>query len=385
MSRRRKRIAVVTGTRAEFGLLRSTLAAIQAEPRLVLGVVIAGMHLLKRHGYTAAEVLADGWPVIGTAPMQRGDEDPLDPARGLARGVARIAEIIADWHAHAVCVLGDRVEALAGALAGAATRRHVVHIHGGDVALGETDDRYRHAITKLADVHLVASRDAARRVRRMGERPDRVFLVGAPGLDDIRAFVERTRAHAAAGGEAGAFTDAPYALVIFHPTGRSPSREKADMLSILRGVERSGLSGVVVYPNSDPGASGIIAAIRTRRRSPRWRVFRSLSRERFLAVFARAHVLVGNSSAGIIESAAIGTPAINIGDRQAGRLRPKNYVFDAPADADAIAALIRRLLTSRWRPRRVTPYGDGQAGRRIAAILAAADFPLPAPRKQITC
>ena len=357
-----RRIAVVTGTRAEYGLLQSTMEAIAAHPRLTLGVVVTGMHLLKRFGYTVRGIERDGWPIDARIPMQRGDDDPLDQAAGLARGVKGIAAVLERSRTDIVVILGDRIEAMAGALAATTTGRFIAHIHGGDVAPGHVDEALRHAITKLAHIHLVASKDAARRVGRLGECPERVHLVGAPGLDRLLTLVR----------ESPPQPKSSTALVLHHAHGRSPAVERRVMASVLRAVHAHRLSGIVVYPNTDPGHSGVIQAIEdaAAKRNGQLRVVRSLDRDDFLRTLIGARVLVGNSSSGIIEAATAGVPSVNIGTRQVGRLRVGRSVIDAGESFTDIRRALGQALAKRPRTSPPTPYGDGRAGRRIADVLA---------------
>jgi UDP-hydrolysing UDP-N-acetyl-D-glucosamine 2-epimerase len=294
--------------------------------------------------------------------MQTGSDDPGDQAIGLGRGIAGIARFLAEHDTDIVLVLGDRIEAFAGAAAAYTSGRIVAHSHGGDVAPGDLDDSLRHSITKLAHIHLPASEDAARRIIRMGEDRDRVHVVGAPGLD--RLFELRANRVPRRNGTA---------LVVQHATGRSRARESRTMTSILRCVRSLGLDATVIYPNSDRGHSGIIEAIdRAGDGFPRGRfsVRRSLPRDEYLGLLLSARVLVGNSSSGIIEAGAAGTPAVNIGRRQQGRLRNGGHVIDCDESAAGIRAGLERAL--RVRPGRPgpCPYGTGGAGRRIAEILA---------------
>jgi UDP-hydrolysing UDP-N-acetyl-D-glucosamine 2-epimerase len=206
------RVAVVTGSRAEYGLLRTAMRAIDAEPRLVLQTIVTGMHLLPGFGSTWKHVVADGFRVAARVPMQRGDDGPLDQVRGISRGVAGIAAALNRLKSDVVLVLGDRIEALAAALAANATGRRLAHVHGGDVAPGDRDDRYRHAISQLADLHLAASQDARRRLIGRGIRSADIVVVGAPGLDELRI---RTRPR----------TPGDTALIVQHAYGRAADRE----------------------------------------------------------------------------------------------------------------------------------------------------------------
>lgn len=375
---RRRRVAVVTGTRAEYGLLRSTARAIDAHPRLRLQLVVAGMHLLKKFGRTIDEITADGWRVDARVPMQSGTDDGLDQAVGLSRGLAGMARFFEGAATDVVVVLGDRVEAMAGALAGVTTGCLVAHIHGGDVAPGDLDEGFRHAITKLAHLHLPATQQAARRIIRLGERPEHVHVVGAPGLDRLLEALGSF-------GQRG-HRKQPWALVLQHPTGRSPQRERRTMASILRALADSHLRPVVIYPNSDRGHTGIIAAIEAAigRAGGNLRVERSLARDDYLRLLADVRVLVGNSSSGIIEAASAGTPAVNVGDRQAGRQRSGRSVIDCGETRDQIRTAIAKALKRRPRLGTRTCYGDGRAGQRIAEVLARAGIDPHLWRKQIT-
>lgn len=416
----RRRVAVLTGSRAEYGLLRGVMAALAHERGVELQVLVCGMHLLKPFGLTVREVEADGWPIIGRVRMQTGDDSPLDGALGLSRGVAGIAEALHRAKSSLLVVLGDRVEAMAGALAATMLRLPLAHIHGGDVAPGDVDDSLRHAITKLATHHFAASQAAARRIRRLGEDAWRIHFVGAPGLDRLRELMEggeraartidsdsrkaelrqgaasrRSMGAAAkvasasrrASSHAGSRTrvERREALVVFHPTGRSPQRERAAMQAILSAVQRAGLRSLIVYPNTDGGSTGIVEAIRShaRRHARDVRVVRSLPRDAFLQALRSAAVLVGNSSAGIIEAPLAGTASVNVGDRQAGRELGGPSVISCSENSAAILRAIRAALGRQRRIPRRTPYGDGRAAARIARLCATLPLGRDIVRKRL--
>ncbi|MCC7292063.1 MAG: UDP-N-acetylglucosamine 2-epimerase (hydrolyzing) [Phycisphaerales bacterium] len=374
---RHRRIAVITGTRAEYGLLRTTIRAVQRHPRLQLQLVATGMHLVRKFGSTVRQIEADGFRVAARVPMQRGTDDALDQAEGLARGVRGIARFLREARSDIVLVLGDRIEAMAGALAGVTTGRIVAHVHGGDVAPGDLDDALRHAITKLAHLHLPATRASMRRVVRMGERREHVFLVGAPGLDELASIL---RAHARAPQRSG------HALIVHHPCGRSAKIEARVMRDLLASVERHGLRRLIVYPNSDRGHQGVIRAIRdhaARSRPGEVSVFRSLPRDEFVRCLSAADVLVGNSSSGIIEAPFVGTPSVNVGARQTGREPGGASVIHVDENSRSISAALARALRTRNRRPAHSVYGDGHAGRKIAEILASIEISEELRRKQI--
>ena len=364
---RRRRIAVVTGTRAEYGLLRSTMEAISRHRSLQLQVVVTGMHLLRRFGHTVDDILDDGWGVDARVPMQCGDDSSLDQAAGLARGVDGIARFCEAAKTDIVLVLGDRIEAMAGALAAVTTGRLLAHIHGGDLAPGDFDDSLRHAITKLAHLHLAATRSAQRRIIRMGETAERVHWVGAPGLDHLAKLVSAAKRN----GRDRAGT--PKALILHHACGRTPAYERRVMSAVLRVVDEGGFDSTCIYPNSDRGHSGTIEAIAVHRRRggpTGFEVVRSLDRDTYLRRLIDADLLVGNSSSGIIEAATAGTAVVNIGPRQLGRERSGNAVVDADETLDSIREAVEKARRKRPIMGSPTVYGDGTAGKRIADLLA---------------
>lgn len=373
MKSERRRVAVITGTRSEYGLLTSVMEAIAAQRRLQLQLVVTGMHLCRRFGMTIQQIKQDGWRIDARVSMQRGDDDPLDQAQGLSRGIAGISRYLAAAKTDIVVVLGDRIEALAGALAAVTTGRILAHIHGGDVAAGDFDDRVRHAITKLAHVHLAASDAAAQRIMRMGEQPQRVFMVGAPGLDRLRELVAMNGRVPKTGRRA---------LIVQHPIGRSAATEGAVMSRILRAAGSERLGGTIILPNSDRGHSGIRQAIADGRQTSKngrdvgssWEVVPSLPRDEYLTRLIAADVLIGNSSSGIIEAGVAGTAVVNIGDRQYGRDHDAGHVVQSSEAATAIRTAIRRALTLPATAAKDSIYGTKPAGPKIARILI--DTPL---------
>jgi len=385
------RVAVVSGTRAEFGLLASPLREMRRRPRLEVRLIAAGMHLLPKFGRTLEHIEQAGFTVDATVSMQSGRDDPCGEALAVGRGVTGLAGVFDRLRSQVVVVLGDRIEAFAAAAAAAAGRRVVAHIHGGDRAAGDVDDALRNAITRLAHVHLVASADARRRLLRMGEPPERIHRVGAPGLDDIRVLRtgDRTPAGRAETDRRvrallGELAGRPYVLILQHPCGHGPAREAAIMRAVLQAVSRADLAGVVLYPNSDPGHDGIVAVIRELRDRRRWRVFRSLPREDFIRLALRARAMVGNSSSGLIESASLGLNAVNVGPRQAGRLKCGPGVIDVPETSAGVFSGLRRALQRRRPAGAASVYGDGRAGARIADVLESLIITPAITRKSLT-
>lgn len=363
------RILVITGSRAEFGLLRPVLRAITKTPSLTLRLCVAGEHLIAG---TIKDV-AKEFTIDHRAAMQRpADRDRLDHARAFALGTARFATILADEQPTWVVVLGDRVEAFAAATAAAVAGIPICHIHGGDRAEGIADEAMRHAITKLAHLHCAASKQSAARLRKLGEPARRVVLTGSPALDDIQPHHYKP----------SAVDTRLCAVVLLHPGGFAGHEAKAARSAVLAAQQLClsrppGSHAQVLLPNSDPGREDITTTYHTLERT----LAKSgqvhfckhhRNREDFLNLLATLRnnrgVLIGNSSAGLIEAAALGVPVVNLGQRQAGRERPNNVLQCNALTASGILAAARRAIARKPKPDR--RFGDAHAGERIATLLA---------------
>jgi GDP/UDP-N,N'-diacetylbacillosamine 2-epimerase (hydrolysing) len=370
---KRRRVCFVTGTRAEFGLMTSTLEAIARHRRLQLQLVVTGVHLDRSRGYTIADVRRSGlaiddvvrWKPASTAAL-------LAKETGLAIG--RLAGAFDRLDPDVVMVVGDRVEAFAAASAAMIGGRAVAHVHGGDRATGLVDDSLRHAITKLAHIHFPATRQSAKRIEMLGERRDRIHVVGAPGLDGIVDDADHNSAERLG-------VDEPFVLLLLHPTDGNPSAEHRRAGVIARAIGRSWEGPVIVIaPNNDPGSEGIFRRWSTRRGN--WLRVMHADRRTFLGLLATCELLVGNSSSGIIEAASFGTPVVDVGDRQHGRERGEN-VCHSTFKFDSICKAIRSCLSAGRGRTSDNIYGDGTAGRRIAKVLATVELSPAGLRKTI--
>ena len=372
----RRRVAIITGSRAEYGLLRPVMLAVRDRPDLELLVIAAGSHLVSP-AETYRDVKADFAGEIAAAiPMQvAGRTGRFEDAEATGIGVSRFARVFARLAPplHWVVVLGDRIEAFAAASAASIGGIAVAHIHGGDRAEGIADEAMRHAITKLAQLHLAATPQSADRIVRMGELPDAVFAVGSPALDGLDAIDPMPAARFS---ELGA----PQALVLMHPVGRSSTNEQRAVAAALEALgERRVLA---LQPNFDAGREGVVRALDGA--GSQVGVLSHLPRADFIALLRRladeGGVLVGNSSAALIEAAALRLPAVDIGPRQNGRERGTNSVHAADEATPAIRAAIDTAL-SLDRASITHPFGDGRAGPRIARLFAETD-PAPLMRKR---
>jgi len=363
-----KKIMIVTGTRAEFGLLRPVMYAVHAQENCELRVVVAGSHLVQP-AVTFREVKAE-FGIADTIPMQTaGQVGRLADVESLGKGISRFGRSLEMNDPDCVVVLGDRIEAFAAASAASIGGYPLVHIHGGDRAEGVADEAMRHAITKMANVHFPATQTSVERIIKMGEDPACVHMVGSSsidGLDEIPPMGD------------GAFAEigSPEVVVLMHPVGRDDADEQAAMEAVLQAMSDKRV--LVLHPNLDPGRRGIMAAIESAPIDVQ--VVPQLVRTQFIGLLKRigsaGGALVGNSSAGLIECSAIGCPSVDIGDRQSGRERCDGWTKHAQEDSSSIRGAFE-TITHADCARSAHPYGDGQTGERIAAILADIDFSAP--------
>jgi GDP/UDP-N,N'-diacetylbacillosamine 2-epimerase (hydrolysing) len=360
-----RRIIYLSGTRADFGLVKSTLQRIAATPGLSLQVAVTGMHLSEAHGSTVDEIRAAGLAVCAEIPLDMATRTGRSMALGVADCLRGMTELLAREQPTFLLLLGDRGEMLAGAIAALHLGVPCVHIHGGELS-GTVDEPVRHAISKLASYHFVATNGSRDRLLRMGEDSSRVFMTGAPGLDGLAELGAMARADCTRA--LGLRGDGPFVLAMFHPVVQQAGEARAQTLALLRAVQRIALPVVWLEPNADAGSLEIIAALDEASLPPGSLRLAHLPRPLFAAAMRHCEVLAGNSSAGIIEAASFGTPVVNIGDRQ--RLRERNpNVADVPPEAQAIEACLRAALGhGRWPCD--NRWGDGRAGERIAGLLA---------------
>jgi GDP/UDP-N,N'-diacetylbacillosamine 2-epimerase (hydrolysing) len=359
-----RHICYVSGTRADFGLMRTTLQAIQTAPDLRLSVIVTGMHLSPRHGGTATEIEAAGLDVAARVEVPLEDATGAAMARNIGTMVIAFTDALERLRPDLVLLLGDRGEMLAGALAAIHLNIPVAHVHGGERS-GTIDEPVRHAISKLSHLHFTATAQARQRLIDMGERADRVWATGAPGLDGLSPAPAVDRATLLA--EQGLDAARPFALLMLHPVHQEAGQAGEQAEALLDALRGTGLQILALMPNSDAGSAELRAALAAAGGASGFALVTHLPRDRFLAAMAFAEIMVGNSSAGIIEAASFGTPVLNVGRRQHLRERNRN-VLDVAADRDAIAQGLAQLLAGgRFAPANL--YGDGRAGERIVRLL----------------
>ena len=362
----RERVAILTTGRQDYGILRSTVHALVDDPGIDLRLWVGGMHLSERYGMTVRLVEEDGAPIHQRLPFLGAD-----PASDAAGALMSTARALAEERPAALLLVGDRTETLAAGMAAVLAQVPIVHLHGGEETEGAVDNAFRHALTKLSALHLVSHADHAARVIQMGEDPARVVVVGAPGLDNVyrsdlpdRAALERS---------VGIALEAPVALVTVHPTTLADD-PLAECRAVAGALDQVSCTVVITQPNADGGGDAIRdfwARWATRR--PRTVVVDALGELRYWAMLRVVDVVVGNSSSGILEAPAAGVPSVNVGDRQAGRLRAPS-TRDVPAVAGQVAIALRSALTAEARADAATmggPYLPGPAAPRVVAALRA--------------
>ena len=373
-----RRIAVVTGSRAEFDIWRPVLAALTETGAFDVELAVTGMHLSPEFGGTASEVEASGYPIAARVETLLSSDTPVGMAKAVGLGIIGFADA---WGANPpdlVFVLGDRFEMLAAAEAAYLLDIPIAHLFGGDLTEGALDDGLRHAITKLSHLHFASNAPAAARLRQMGEAPERVVLSGSPQIDAIRAFepLPLTEVETALGWTWRERT----LLVTFHPVTRGTRSTEAQVDALIAALDRlgddsDGGSGsaawgvIITLPNADAEGRMVRARMEAFAEGRDDVLVRtSLGYRLYYSCMAHAAAVVGNSSSGLYEAPSFGTPTVDIGDRQGARLRGPSVV-NVETDAEAIEAAIRGAVGIPV-DRDASPFGDGTAARKIAAALA---------------
>jgi len=379
-----RRVAVITGGRADYGLLRPLLRALVDDPVFELDVIVTGMHLVPEQGETWREVERDGFRIAEKVNLDIAGDRPTAIARAIGTGVAGMSDAFARMRPDIVVLLGDRFEIFAAAVAAMIARIPIAHIHGGEATYGAMDEAIRHSITKMAQWHCTSTEAYRRRVIQLGEAPERVFFVGAIGLDNIRttALLDRAALERSLQFTLGK----PTFLVTFHPVTLEPnSADQVDAL--LAALDEFPQARVVVtLPNVDTDSRAIRARLTAYASDNQGRVaaFAALGTERYLSMLAHCDAVIGNSSSGFIEAPSFRVPTVNIGDRQMGRIAPPSVIHCRPT-RDEIRQAIRRALDPKFiaslRDMK-NPYGDGYATSRIVDVLRSVPLGEGAIKKQ---
>lgn len=375
-SKATRRICVVTGTRAEYGLLTWVMRAIQESAEFELQTLVTGSHLSPAFGNTWRMIEADGFPISAKADMLVSSDTPVAVAKSMGLGVVGIAQALETLQPDLLLVLGDRYETFCAAQVAMILRIPIAHLHGGEATEGLIDEAIRHSVTKMSHLHFVSAEPYRRRVIQLGEQPERVFTVGAFGLDHLPGFEHTPRRDLEA--DLGISLTPPLFLVTYHPVTLSTD-SNVRVGELIKAFESFPQASIVITgANADTDASAIksmLATFASRRLGPTALV-ETLGQQRYLSVMKLADIVVGNSSSGLLEAPAIGTPSVNVGVRQQGRLSAPS-VINCSENAGSIRRALEQALTPEHRSiaaRCITPYGRPGAAKRTVEILGMQDF-----------
>ncbi|QJQ32765.1 UDP-N-acetylglucosamine 2-epimerase (hydrolyzing) [Sphingomonas lacunae] len=373
----KRKICILTSTRAEYGLLKHLMAEIRSNRSLELQTIVTGSHMSPEFGYTFQEIETDGFAIDARVEILLSSDSVQGVAKAMGLAMISLSDALERLTPDILVILGDRFEILSAAAVALVYNIPIAHLHGGETTEGAIDEAIRHAVTKMASLHFVAAQPYFQRVVQMGELPERVFNFGGLGVDAIGKvdLINRQQLEAELDFRFGEHS----LLITFHPetqTAQSPelqTRALLDALSLL--PEKIGI--LFTMPNADAGGRQISAMIKSYA-DGRTHVatFESLGQRRYLSCLAQVSAVVGNSSSGLTEVPSFGIPTVNIGQRQDGRLRAES-VIDCPATSDAIARALGQALSPEFRrvaQHAINPYGSGGASHAIASTLAEIDL-----------
>ena len=380
----KKTICVVTGSRADFGLFCPLLNTIKKAKDFNLQLIATGSHVSRRFGSTYREIEREGYKITKKVDIQLVSDTEKGICRSIGSGVAGFAAAFNELKPDLIVLLGDRFETLSCAIAAHVSKIPIAHIHGGEITEGAMDDAFRHAITKMSLLHFTSAGEYRRRVIQLGESPDRVFNVGALGIDNVKIckLLDKKLLEKQLG-----FNFAPKnILVTFHPVTLERQSSESQFKELLKAIDGfNGLGVIFTKPNADTGNSAIRDRIDmyVRRNSRKAVSFENLGTLRYLSALKAVNAVVGNSSSGIIEAPSFGIPTVNIGDRQKGRLMAKSVINCAP-QAKQIRNAIKKALSPKFAKLCKTvnnPCGKGNAAEKIYRVIKGSMNNLPNIKK----
>lgn len=367
----RRKICVVSGSRAEYGLLRWPMEEIRACPDLQLQLIVTGMHLAPEFGLTYREIEGDGFRIDRKLEILVSSDSAAGVAKSMGIALIGFADALQELQPDVLLVLGDRFEIFSAVAAAMVARIPVAHLQGGEATEGSFDESIRHCITKMSHLHFVAAEEYRRRVVQLGEQPQHVFLVGGLGVDGVRRvkLLERAALEASLGLKLGARN----LLITFHPAtldAESSAQQMTELFAALDELADTEL--IFTMPNADTEGRTMLGMVqRYVAERPHAHAFVSLGQLRYLSCLRYVDGVVGNSSSGLTEAPTFQIGTVNIGDRQSGRLRADS-VIDCATDRGSIGAALRRLSSPDFRAKLATaknPYGEGGASEKIIAVL----------------
>ena len=366
-----RKICVVTGTRAEYGLMSRLIRMINDSDTTKLQLIATNMHLSSRYGNTYKEILADGINIDKQVPIidERAGDNATETLFSMSRALQGFAKAYAELQPDMVLLLGDRYEILAAATAAMIERIPIAHIHGGEITEGAYDDAIRHSITKMSHLHFPSTEEYRRRIIQMGEQPEMVFNVGALGVENIKKLPLMTKEEIE--------TDLLFTinektiLVTYHPVTLGNHTAEQDIKDFIEALEeRTDLRIIFTMPNSDTGGQTIADAINAfvANNADRAKAYKSLGVKRYLSVMKYAGAVVGNSSSGVLEAPSFGIPTLNIGDRQKGRIAADS-VHNCDTDKDSILKGLDTVMSSTFRKKAAETHNPYDKVGTVQAIF----------------
>ncbi len=367
----KRKICIITGTRAEYGLLRWVMQGIKDDSELTLQIIATGMHLSPEFGLTYREIEKDGFQIDRKVEMLTSSDTPVGIAKSMGVGMIGFADALNDLRPDLIVVLGDRFEIFSAVSAALVARVPVAHLHGGEATVGAFDEALRHSITKMSHLHFVAAEEYRQRVIQLGEQPDRVFLAGGLGIDNIKRLklLDREELESSLDFKLGIKN----LLITFHPVtleNATASDQMAELLAALSDLTDTQL--IFTLPNADTGSRALIKMVEQfAAQHPNAHAYTSLGQLRYLSCIAQVDGVVGNSSSGLAEVPSFRKGTINIGDRQLGRLQAASVINCEPA-RPSIAAALKRLYTTDFQlslSQVRNPYGEGGASEKVVETI----------------
>jgi GDP/UDP-N,N'-diacetylbacillosamine 2-epimerase (hydrolysing) len=379
----KRKISVITGTRAEYGIMRPVLQEIQASKKLQLYLIVTGMHLSKRHGFTINEIKKDGFRIHAIIDIMPRRNSAYYVVTALGRSIVEFSTVFKKLRPDINLVLGDRDEMLASTIAAYHMNIPNAHIHGGDKSQGGIDEYNRHAIAKMSNIHFAATKKSYERIIKMGENPKTVFLTGSPSIDEIRKNKITSKQDLV--------TRYPFnfngneILLLQHSVTTQSELSGKQIKSTLEAIVKTKKPTIAIAPNSDTGSSEIFAYLELYSKKYSFiKLYPSVPRKDFLGMINYCGVLVGNSSSGMIEASYFNTPVINIGIRQEGRERGKNVIDVSKIKVSTIYnAILKGFQMRKKRHAGKYVYGNGNASKKIIRHLEKIDLNKNLIQKQI--
>ncbi len=369
----KKKILYLTGSRADFGLIKETLINLNKLNNFKVGLVVTGQHLIEKYGNTISEIEISGIEIIGKIPVKLNGEDKESVPLAISKQIKGMISIFSEWNPDLILLLGDRGEMLAGAIAASYSLVPIVHIHGGERS-GTIDESIRHAISKLANIHLVATKQSKERLIKMGEFKQNIIVTGAPGLDEIRIKKDTFESKKVFCERYDFEIHKPIITLLFHPVLQEIQQIKQNQSEIIKGINLLSTENIypqllVLSPNSDAGGELINQTWRQElaKLNLRSKYIKHLPREEYLNALSNSNVLLGNSSSGIIESASFGIPVINLGTRQNAREKNLNVKTINLEAFEIQKALSESLKIKKLKSHNL--YGDGFASEKIIKAI----------------